>query len=288
MFFSFIMCYVIVCVCVYNTHPAHKLIVRMNESPIHHTPSIHRPIIAVLALARDAMCGLQTFQHICSHIQPTIIIVLENDSHDNTRCFLNTWALNDNVLHVFTPVLVDTDRNVEMYGSRRIQRMCNLRNQAMERLQQLCPTVDILIWCDPDLDIHLDTVILNQHIMQLYETGCHNDVVVPNIRSLHKTCPLVTLYRDPYAHIENDNNNESLRSRTHRLNYGKFKDNRMKVVSAFGGFTMMKVEDIRLMGIYKPQKHHNNHYECEHTTYQRSYCNVEFVSNWYMYITNEL
>ncbi len=212
--------------------------------------------IIVCGIVRNAENGLRTnipvINALCHCCKDFRLVIYENDSTDDTKNILSSWAKTDiKRIHV---LLKNTDgtktipSSYEVKGNpffsyKRIEKMANLRNQYMEYVNKQGWNADYLIIVD------LDVAKLNlENILTSFTSGKNWDAVTAFGHSLSPK--LKRRYHDTFALTEfGDENNPQTEAKIKTLadKYGKMKpsDEWIRVFSAFGGLAIYRFEAIK-------------------------------------------
>lgn len=214
------------------------------------------------------------------------ILIIENDSVDNTRQFLLEWSAEDPNIVILCqdPYVVNSTECIIsqfLYSGtvadnsprpERISRMAFLRNVYMNHIRQYYPKFDYL--CVLDLDLHGDLFIDGfLHSISLL-TQKNIDAVSCNGMIMRENG--LFYYYDSFAFIDehepimwenmtdkSNHDNWVHLHVTHRYTSQMMPD---KVQSAFGGLTLYKLPVI-LNNVYGSSPHH---FSCEHSFFHNN------------------
>jgi glycosyltransferase involved in cell wall biosynthesis len=239
--------------------------------------------LAVAALARNCAVALQRsipkIERLRSYFASSIVVVVENDSTDNTRSLLDSWELNAGNVVILDGKQPDMSaRNPEkntanLYnpsgGFQRIERMVALRNTYMDYLARLNMQIDYLMVTDIDIDDFSEISIINaiQNVPYDWTALFANGVKYFNFFGRK----IKTRYYDEYAIVPYSSD---VNSRI-EMSFDELKTNReklemmlktkdfVKCFSAFGG-----------IGIYQYQYMKNLRYFTESNTKNRYFAAV--------------
>ena len=211
-----------------------------------------------------------------------VFAIVENNSQDNTRMYLQKWKKED-PLHIHL-ICIDTDFcdsdinsisvNNSSPDSNRIRKMAFLRNVYVKYIQEHFKNFDYVFIKDLDLEGHLfwDGIF---HSFYCFQKLSNIDVITCN-GLMKKTLK----YYDTFAYAKDSFEigwNFGLDKRNHDadvLEYvsKKYQENMEldKVASAFGGFAIYK------MNLFKDKfySYDPNRLSCEHCLYHLLYQNV--------------
>lgn len=208
------------------------------------------------------------------------VLVVENDSSDNTRDKMLKWS-NENprvsVLGCGVNVpecKLNLPKTVgHSVSFNRIKKMCHLRNVCLDHAKKVYPDFDYLaMW---DLDI----------LGVLYNHGVLHSVGLFNLEpSIDAICAYgiykwgsVGIYYDTYAHLECDEVFDLQKKYIDDLSKWvihskhKMNDPPSKVQSCFGGFTMYRMSSLNGVEYHDPDPENT---ECEHVILSRQLSNV--------------
>lgn len=247
--------------------------------------------VAFCGLIRD---GEERLPHVISKVEKIAkyfkdweVLIVENDSKDNTRSILLDWSSKSkkvSVLGCDGINLSECKLNMKKtlgheVTDYRISKMATLRNIYLDELRKR-NDIDLVIVWDFDLISEVDE-------KGLFETGyklsTNNEInaVCANGIIKHDIIPFITAekikkeigipiytYYDPFAYRELNDKNTPLKNKYFYdfiySNPEKCKDNKLKKVrSCFGGFTIYK-KDALLKTEYGTYNDINNTAICEH------------------------
>jgi len=215
--------------------------------------------IAQLKKMRLAICGLarncasklpaniQFIESLSTYFESTTIVVVENDSRDNTRNILNNWADSCSLVHLIDGVVPVVENSFETtanpyYSTKRVTRLAALRNQYLDFLKTQTTPPDFVVVMDFDVDrISLDGVL------DSFSRAAEWDVATAYGYSLSTT--FQERYHDTYALVplgqENTPQLEApLKAIQRAWKQEKNANQLVPVYAAFGGLAIYKYQQI--------------------------------------------
>ncbi len=231
--------------------------------------------IAICGLARNCAPKLSTnikfIEELRAYFKFLQVVVLENNSHDNTRTILNNWSLSSSIVIILdgktrlTDSISDqSDNNVNPYYSyKRISYLAALRNQYLNYIKNDGRAYDYILVLDFDVDKISLSGVLNS-----FEQRDNWDVVSAYGYSISPR--LQERIHDTYAMVllgeKNKPQQEKLIKQLQRdVRLNKISGSLLPVYSAFGGLSIYKAG--LLEGInYQALKNDDSRVEvrCEH------------------------
>lgn len=232
--------------------------------------------VVVCGTLRDAASQLDSIikrvTSVTAMFENYLVLIVENDSVDDTRKRLLRWANNDPKVKILgcgvnAPSCKMPKAKAKTEGhsvdAARIEKMVHIRNVYMDYIHSNNVHADyILVW---DLDI----------IGSLYTDGVANTISWMHFnRNIQAVCAYgvyrwmyTTLYYDTYAHVDLDDKKFDL-SKKHlddikkglKVRYSRG-DPLVKVVSCFGGATVYRGDSI-----FGKRYFLSDNIECEHTS----------------------
>lgn len=205
--------------------------------------------LVFLAAARNAMKGLPFFLSNLSRIKMlypnTRLVVIENNSIDDTRSFLESRF----------PLVLDTtiispnftiEKNSPTTGRDflRVSRMAALRNQLLTYVKD---TDDYVIIIDPDWDVCIEGLMFQSAITHLNQNQDTIAGCFPLFMNHASMFPFIDLYFDTFAFQskEFENPGENKQEQFKLLLKRWPKDEAVEVESAFGVFGIYRRSDIQ-------------------------------------------
>lgn len=254
--------------------------------------------VVVCGLLRDKegqVAYLQTaLPRLTSLFAEWAVVVVENNSTDNTRDRLLTWQQHDPThVHVLgaSPTTPATDNTTERaatmsrtvrhdYTEWRIRKMAALRNTYLEYVSShaVLGTYELLIVMDLDLQsfVYIDGLLSTAHYLHTQPTIA---AIAANGLQL-TTAPLTASllygfeYQDPYAHEDERNKGKDVSQRldnvrskfVNRYVYGS---GLWPVRSAFGGLVVYRMERVRGKRYGVTYSDNGRYVLCEHVSLHR-------------------
>ena len=231
---------------------------------------------AIALLARDCENNLKKnikeVEKLIPLFETCDIVVIENDSIDNTKQILNEWNRNNKNVVVISMDNIFSSSDKTGAGLSRIERMCFYRNKYMEYFKQQNKNYDYLIVVDADLDYFSSSGIIKAIKNSQFEW----EALFANGRFYSKICGLHFLgkYYDNYAYVPYKSDTIHLDDWQMKQNndYISFILNIKKYVhcqSAFGGLAIYKYEKVRdfIYNTIQNEKSKNNKVLCEHIVF---------------------
>ena len=228
----------------------------------------------------------QKVQQISSYFKDYTVLIVENDSTDNSRPMLLEWArINPKIKILGCGVTVDEcklkmpETIIHDGSPDRIKKMVELRNVYMDYLQN--PEFDDYNFClvmDMDLvaKIYNDGLLSTEEIFYLNPTL---DAVVANGIGYYRILgPIYYFtYHDPYAHLDlngNISDNKKLHDIHSTLSRFYYYYSPVEYVrSAFSGFSMYNFKSFRNKR-YSLSVNEGGVSECEHVTFNKQLDNI--------------
>lgn len=171
----------------------------------------------------------------------TAVIVIENDSKDNTNEILDGWQTN------YKNIIVKHIDSSNFAKLERIERMCVCRNEYMNEIKKLSLKVDLMILCDADVELQkLDLKSIIESAPKDWTGLFANGQYYTKL--LWKKWPVT--YYDLYAYIPYNTEDVELNN-IQIMNNGKHVDKLIKnnkyvpCDSAFAGMGIYKYETIK-------------------------------------------
>lgn len=208
---------------------------------------------------------------LCSYFKDYRILIMENDSNDNTREILLNWnKLNPKIIilgcGVNAPKCKMNFRETKDWSISkfRIGKMVKLRNIYLDYIKKYFNDFDYTIVWDMDLvgSVYIDGIF--NTLGKMAENKNIDAVCANGVRRYFRNFT----YYDCYAHIMEDENIDSNDRFMHalKIKFNTMKDRNknklIKVKSCFGGFTIYRTSSL-LNSEYSSDL--DNTLECEHT-----------------------
>jgi len=211
--------------------------------------------IIICSIVRD--CGkclshnIHVINELCDLANDYQVIIFENDSKDNTKSILKTWAqerkniyVNIKDLNVGNTIPNQKNSSVNPFYSKiRIDKMAMYRNQYMEYIDSMNITGDFLIVVDLDVvNIELAGIIDSFGLKREWDAISANGI---------STSPRLTRrYHDTYALVEVGFQNipqteENIKRSQYRFSFIKKGLPLFKVFSAYGGLVIYRFESVK-------------------------------------------
>jgi len=284
----------------------------------YSTPDILRDGVSVASVPQDeqwlrtqrvVICGLlrdkegqvaylqRALPRITSLFADWALVVVENNSTDNTRERLLEWQQHDtNHIHVLAPASTTTTNSNDStaaespvpmfrtvrhdYTEWRIRKMAALRNSYMAYVSShaALSQYELLVVMDLDLQsfLYTDGLLSTAHHLH---TNHHIAAIAANGQQL-TTAPLTAQllygfeYQDPYAHEDERNAGKGLAQqldnvRSKFVNRFQYGDELRAVRSAFGGFAVYRMERVVGLRYGVVYSDSGGHVLCEHVSLNR-------------------
>lgn len=301
---------------IYFTHLNLRLSNSLDLSELVHCPTINplriehgrrhfsKNRVIICGLIRDRQDHIERLQ---AQLQPIgnlfadyAIVIVENDSKDNTRQKLIQWAETDSHIHVIgcgkqtnsnRPCNLSLPATIEHIADlKRIEKMVHLRNLYLDYIDHHSRLNQFEYVIVEDLDL-----ISFTYLNGLFSTGFHFDHD-PTIDAICSNGILynqylgnllsVKTYFDPYAHKDQSNANWS-------INYNEFwsslfrqyscDENLIPVQSCFSGRTIYRYQSIRDKR-YRTYLDQNHQAICEHVGFHENLSKIYLNSEMIFYI----
>jgi len=233
-------------------------------------------IVAIAILARDCEKKLRKnineIEKLQENFQDCDIVVVENDSVDNTKQVLNEWKQRNKSVELITldNVFINNERNGS--SKNRIERMVYYRNQYLKYFYNTNRKYDYLIVIDIDVD-RFNSKSLLKSIENAPSDWCG---LFANGRFYTKILGLTLLgkYYDNYAFVPANNTETSLDFKEVKLNNdlvnkGTILHKYFKCLSAFGGIAIYKFPCLKGL-LYRAEPNNRSTYYksiCEHVLF---------------------
>jgi hypothetical protein len=206
--------------------------------------------IAICGLARNCAHKLadniKFIEELRSYFNFLQVVVVENNSHDNTRAILNNWSVSssnviilDGKKRLTDSISDQSDNNVNPYYSyKRISYLAALRNQYLNYIKSDGRAYDYILVLDFDVDkISLSGVLNSFEQRDYWDVACaYGYSISPRLQErIHDTYAMVLLGDENKPQQERP---IKLLQRDVRLN--KIRGSSFSVYSAFGGLSIYK------------------------------------------------
>jgi len=203
--------------------------------------------LAVCGLARNCAsklpANIKFIESLSTYFESTTIVVVENDSKDNTRNILNNWAGSFTSVHLIDGVVPATEKSVETtanpyYSVKRVSRLAALRNQYLDFLKAQAVEPDFVLVLDFDVDR-----ISLEGVLDSFTREADWDVATAYGYSLSPT--LLERYHDTYALVPLGEENilqleTGLKAIQRNWKQDIASSELVRVYSAFGGLAIYK------------------------------------------------
>jgi len=212
------------------------------------------------------------------------IVLVENDSSDGTRKFLNEWRReNPKVIILGCGINADLDechlplakKKTEGHGvdRRRIEKMTHLRNIYLDFVKMHLSDFDFCVVWDMDIvgTIYIDGVANSiGHLFSKTSPAYNADAICAY--GIYRW-GVLTLYYDTYAHIDEEDSFHIDLKTIHDIKKGMGKQYQIgmppqQVVSCFSGFTMYQMNSLCHKHVVYDMSPPSN-LECEHVRLHR-------------------
>jgi hypothetical protein len=268
-----------VCISVSNFLPQMNGIDYCSESTRGHMASSS---LAICGLARDCAATLPQNKALIEKLRTffgsSMVVIVENDSSDQTRQQLDGWASECNDVFIMQGMPLQDEISTKknrasvnpFYSLRRISKMASLRNQYINFLVNSGSLVDYLLV----LDLDVSQIDLGG-VMDSFEKREAWDVITAYGYSLspflkeryHDSFALVPLGEQSMVKTE-----RSIKKLQGRFRLEKNSDKLVSVTAAFGGLSIYKTRGQKLP-LYKAEPNADARVEatCEHIGFTASF-----------------
>jgi len=207
------------------------------------------------------------------------VLIVENDSTDNTRQLLLDWKNRNNNVTILGCGYNATSCTMKLpptsdhsVSTSRIQKMADLRNILLEEIKKNYNDYNYVAMWDLDIygSLYLDGVAT---------TFCHfqenKDVDVISAFGLNVLFPGKYIYYDTYAHVEKGGSFELSKKTEHDIKIGSlgmkytYGDKPIEVDSAFGGMTFYTMSGLKDAYYDMTPDNPTGNIECEHVRLHR-------------------
>ena len=209
--------------------------------------------IIICGIVRNAERGLKrnipTINRLCERFGNYHIIMVENDSTDNTKEILQQWAKSQKNIHILlndyhTTTIPDKKEVTAnpFFSRKRIEKMAQYRNIYLDYIAQNVLRGDYIMVVDLDVySIDLEGVISS------FTTTCEWDAVTANGYSRSFSSRFRKRYHDAYALTELGmelvpQTEETINLARYKWAFIKRKSSFIPVFSAFGGLAIYRYE----------------------------------------------
>lgn len=247
--------------------------------------------IVIAGLVRNAAFQIPEMKERCYNITKMFkkykIVIVENNSTDNSREFLLDWFNEDpNVIILCQDIFATNQKECDILDlfpksenlgnsphPQRIQKMAFLRNVYLKHIQHYYSDYDYLCVMDMDLkgDLFNDGLL---HSVNILESHPQLDAVACNGMLFQSSGQYI--YYDSFAHIETGDpyvwENQTAKSNHDRYVHSYITDKYLtsmdldKVRSAFGGIVLYKNKKVK----DKLYDFSSNFFSCEHSYFHKN------------------
>lgn len=255
--------------------------------------------VIITGLARDSEksigYAMTNVYQLVKHFKNYKIIIVENDSIDNTRKLLLDWNKSDPNIEILgcndinlPECKLQLPRTIQHNGTfSRIEKMVYLRNIYIDHIKKYYPDYDYVIVYDFDLrcSISDNGFLTSGHFFK-------SDPSIDCLSSLGLFDAIYkTVYYDPYAHVD-----QLTKHLNHKVDKDKFiwykydmdnfiNKNLIKVYSSFGGMSIYNLKSLinTKYCTYKMNNDNDDHI-CEHVCLHKNMNNIYINGNMILYI----
>lgn len=211
--------------------------------------------VAICALARDCESALihniPKIEALRKHFRDSAVIVVENDSVDETKAVLDQWSNSSKHITIisqdFNTTTIPSQSSSNLYPGTslyRIEKMASYRNIYLDWIERQTAKFDLIIMVDIDVLSFSEDEILNT--INLAPSNWGGIFANGYTDTKFADCSVYSMFHDMYAYSEN------LPAKKPYITYGKLfelkkqmnrklsKQKFLKVISAFGGFAIYK------------------------------------------------
>jgi hypothetical protein len=231
--------------------------------------------IAICGLARNCAHKLtdniKFIEELRSYFNFLQVVVVENNSHDNTRAILNNWSVSssnvvilDGKTRLTNSISDQSGNNVNPYYSyKRISYLASLRNLYLNYIKSEGRAYDYILVLDFDVDkISLMGVLNSFEQRDNWDVACaYGYSISPRLQErIHDTYAMVLLGEENKPQQE-----RPIKQLQRGVRLNKISGSLLRVYSAFGGLSIYKAD--LLEGInYQVLKNDDSRVEvrCEH------------------------
>jgi len=255
--------------------------------------------VVICGLVRDVESQIpyiiQKVERVANLFQKYKILIVENDSKDNTRSLLLKWSEKNKNVIILGCGVNQKECKLNMPKTQaheierwRIEKMVKLRNEYISYINSNLSDYDYCIVWDLDVIgiVYLDGIAnsigwMNSNDLLTNESKIDSsefsiDAICANGIYKFASPSWAYVYYDTYAHLDYnekyDINNHFTHSLSKRIGCRyAFGEKLQKVKSCFSGFTIYRISSIKgLMYDMSPE----NNLECEHVRFNRHLSNV--------------
>ena len=231
--------------------------------------------IAICCLARNCAHkiseNIKFIEDLRSYFKFLQVVVVENDSHDNTRAVLDDWSVSssnvvilDGIKRSTVSISEQSNSNVNPYYShKRISYLATLRNQYLNYIKNDGRAYDYILVLDFDVDkISLSGVLNSFEQRDNWDVACaYGYSISPRLQErIHDTYAMVLIGEE-----DNPQQEGPIKKLQRDVRLNKNSGSLFPVYSAFGGLSIYKAG--LLYGInYQALKNDDSKVEvrCEH------------------------
>jgi len=184
--------------------------------------------------------------NLCDLAKDYYIVILENDSKDNSKQILNTWAKERKNVHIslndYNTITIPEKQSTvnPAFSIHRIEKMAKYRNYYLDYIDSKNLQGDYVIVVDMDVyKIYIEGIILS------FALNCEWDALTANGTSRAPSSFFRKRYYDTYALIECGQENvpqteNSIKAAQYKWAFLKRDIPPVRVASAFGGLAIYK------------------------------------------------
>ncbi len=206
--------------------------------------------IAICGLARNCAhklsANIKFIHELRTYFKFLQVVVLENDSHDNTRAILDNWSVRSSNVIILDGINRSTisisdqlDRKVNPYYSyKRISYLATLRNQYLDYINSDGHAYDYILVLDFDIDkISLAGVLNSFEQRDNWDVACaYGYSISPRLHErIHDTYAMVLLGDENKPQQE-----RPIKQLQRDVRLNKISGSLLPVYSAFGGLSIYK------------------------------------------------
>lgn len=208
--------------------------------------------IAICGLARNCAhklsANIKFIEELRTYFKFLQVVVVENDSHDNTRAILNNWSISSSNVVILDGTTRSTisisdqpNSNVNPYYShKRISYLASLRNQYLNYIKNDGRAFDYILVLDFDVDkISLSGVLNSFEQRANWDVACaYGYSISPRLQErIHDTYAMVLLGDENKPQQE-----RPIKQLQQDVRLDKISGSLLPVYSAFGGLSIYKAD----------------------------------------------
>ncbi len=240
--------------------------------------------IALAILARDCENNLpkniKRINNLSKRFTACSIVVIENDSKDNTKNILSDWANINSSVTIISMDGVFQNAQTQGQSVSRIERMCFYRNKYLEYLREQNKDFDYVIIIDADIDyFSVEGIIKAMYEKKDWDALFANGRFYTNVFDI----PILGKYYDnfayvPYKSFSYDLDDWEMKCNNDYISFILHFKKYIKCKSAFGGVGIYKYAKVKNL-IYETKPNNmstQNKVLCEHVVFNQKINDSKF------------